>query len=250
MANENTQIDGQLTFDFCLDATNYVCQANAILGGKQALKLNSAKLVRAAIMQIVREDTELKPYIITIPELSKLLNIPKNNLYRDAEDVVDDLIRNPLYIRQEQGKELRWVKIPWVSRCEYNSKFGLYIKLNDELKPFLLNLKQNYTQYQLEEILCMKSTYTIRLYELLQERILTKTLPKEGKNIVLSLQEIRECCGCESKAYTKFPNLKARVIEPAINEINNKTVYKISYTYVKKGRAVIGINFHINTWYH
>ena len=47
------QIEGQLSFDFCLDARNYVVQANTLIGGKQALKLNSAKLIRSAIMQVV-----------------------------------------------------------------------------------------------------------------------------------------------------------------------------------------------------
>ena len=41
-------------------------QANDLIGGKQALKLNSAKLIRAAIMQIVPEDEELNPYIVSI----------------------------------------------------------------------------------------------------------------------------------------------------------------------------------------
>ena len=36
-------IDGQLSFDFSLDKDNYVVQANDLIGGKQALKLNSAK---------------------------------------------------------------------------------------------------------------------------------------------------------------------------------------------------------------
>ena len=77
MGRGGKQIEGQLSFDFCLDTRNYVCQANALVGGKQALKLNSAKLIRAAIMQIVRDDEELKPYIITISELAELLNVPK-----------------------------------------------------------------------------------------------------------------------------------------------------------------------------
>ena len=73
------QLDGQLClFDFCTDSSNYVVQANSLIGGRQALKLNSAKLVRAAIMQVVKEDTELKPYIITIKEFASLLQIDES----------------------------------------------------------------------------------------------------------------------------------------------------------------------------
>ena len=77
-----------------MDARNYVCQANTLVGGKQALKLNSAKLIRAAIMQVVKGDEELKPYIITIKDLSELLGVPASNIYRDIENITDDIIRN------------------------------------------------------------------------------------------------------------------------------------------------------------
>ena len=72
MARGKKQVEGQLSFNFSLDTGNYVVQANDLIGGKQSLKLNSAKLVRAAIMQIIPEDEVLKPYIITIKELSEI----------------------------------------------------------------------------------------------------------------------------------------------------------------------------------
>ena len=250
MARGKKQIEGQLSFDFCLDTRNYVCQANSLVGGKQALKLNSAKLIRAAIMQVVRDDEELKPYIITISELAELLNVPKSNIYRDIDDITDDILNNPVYIREELGKKVRWIKIPWVTRCEYNSDIGVAIKLNDELKPFLINLKDHYTQYTLDSILVMKSVYAIRIYELLQSEIMTRILPRAGTDIELSVETLKECCGCESKAYNTFSNFRNRVIDIAVKEINEKTLYTLSYDYVKKGKSVIGLIFHINMKYH
>lgn len=250
MARGKKQIEGQLSFDFCLDTRNYVCQANSLVGGKQALKLNSAKLIRAAIMQVVRDDEELKPYIITISELAELLNVPKSNIYRDIDDITDDILNNPVYIREDVGKKVRWIKIPWVTRCEYNSDIGVAIKLNDELKPFLINLKDHYTQYTLDSILVMKSVYAIRIYELLQSEIMTRILPRAGTDIELSVETLKECCGCESKAYNTFSNFRNRVIDIAVKEINEKTLYTLSYDYVKKGKSVIGLIFHINMKYH
>lgn len=247
---KNIQIDGQLSFDFCLDTKNYVCQANSLIGGKQALKINSAKIIRAAIMQVVRDDEDLRPYIISVGELAELLNVSKSNIYRDIESIIDDILNNPVYIKEETEKKVRWIKIPWVTRCEYNSNIGIAIKLNDELKPFLLNLKEHYTQYTLDSILVMKSVYAIRIYELLQSKIMTKTLPKEGTDIELSVGTIKECCGCENKAYNTFSNLRNRVIDVAVKEINEKTLYTLSYTYIKKGKSVIGMIFHINMKYH
>lgn len=205
-------------------------------------------------MQIVREDTELKPYIITIAELAKLLNVPKSNIYRDIEDITDDILNNPVYVREESykggSKKVRWIKMPWVTRCEYHSDVGVALKLNDELKPLLLNLRDHYTQYSLDEVLVMKSVYAIRLYELLQSRIMSRVLPKTGTDIELSLDTIKECCGCEGKSYNTFSNLLNRVIDIGVKEINEKTLYTLSYDYVKDGKTVIGLIFHINMKYH
>ena len=249
MARGKNQIDGQLSFDFCLDTRNYVVQANNLIGGKQALKLNSAKLIRSAIMQVVRDDEELKPYIITIKELADLLGVPASNIYRDIESITDDIISNPVYVREEKrGKTIRFIKIPWVTRCEYKADVGVALKLNEELKPFLINLKEHYTQYTLQEILAMKSVYAIRIFEMLQSKVMSKTLPKNGIDIEISVQEIRECCDCEDK-YPAFGNFKSKVIDQAVKEINRVTVFNVEYSYIKKGRSVVAIVFHINMFY-
>lgn len=250
MSRGTKQIEDQLVFDFCLNTRNYVVQANNLIGGKQALKLNSAKLIRSAIMQVVKEDEDLKPYIITIKELSELLGVSSSNIYRDVEDITDDIIKNPVYVREERvGKTVGFIKIPWVTRCEYVSDIGIALKLNEELKPFLVKLKQHYTQYTLQEVLAMKSVYGIRIFELLQSRIMSRLIPKEGTSVKISVQEIRECCGCEEK-YPAFGNFKAKVIDRAVNEINRVTMYQVDYSYIKNGRNIVKIEFHINMRYH
>lgn len=245
MARGKKQIEGQMYFDFCLDTRNYVVQSNELIGGRQALKLNSAKLIRSAIMQVVREDEELKPYVITIKELSELINVPASNLYRDIDAITDDIIKNPVYIREmKNGKTERFVKIPWVEWCEYKADTGVAIKLNERLKPFLLNLKEHYTQYSLQEVLVMKSVYAIRLFEVLNGKVMSRSIPMNGIHVILSVDELRECCSCEDK-YFPFSNLKKKVIDVAVREINRVTLYDLSFTYVKKGKSVEAIDFFI-----
>ena len=249
MARGTKSMPGQLSlFEMDTRADSYVVQANTLIGGKQALKLNSAKLIRAAIMQIDASDKELRTYKISIKELSKLLGISAANLYRDIDDITDDIFKNPVYIRVEDTKKVAWVKIPWVTRCEYHSDMGIAIKLNDELKGLLLDLREKgrYTQYIIETILSMKSVYGIRIFELLLSRVMVKDFPKEGIHVVLSVQEIRECCGCEDK-YSAFSNFKARVLETAVKDIDRGTNYNLSYTYIKQGHAVAAIDFFMKS---
>jgi len=251
---KDEQIDGQMSiFDFCVDASNYVSQSNEVISGKQSLSINAAKLLRSAIMQIKPDDEELKPYIVTIPELAKLLNIPRQDVHRDIDNLTDEIIKNPLYLKQDKDGVTKWVKIPWVSICKYDSEQGVLIQLNEQMKPMLLNLIEqgHYTQYTLDSILTMKSVYAIRLFELIQSKIMIKVLPKHGQYIDLSVEEIRQACDCVDK-FQNFSSFRSKVIDRAIKEINEKTMFRIDYPYsdIRKGKSIIGFRFHINMMYH
>lgn len=245
------ECDGQLSiFDFCSNINNYVVQHNKIIEGRQTLNIKSAKLIRATIMQTVRDDEELKPYVITIADLAKILGLENtSNLYRDIDAITDEIIANPLYIKEETSRKQSWVKIPWVAFCRYDSDVGVVIQLNDALKPYLLGLKNHYTQYPYFEIMNMKCIYSIRISELIQNKIYVQSLPPEGVDIDMTIDEIRIGCNCET-IYLQYAHLKTRVIDKAVEEINERTFYKLSYTPIKKGRPVVGIRFHLTLFYH
>lgn len=78
---------------------------------------------------------------------------------------------------------------------------------------------------------------------------MSRTLPKDGIKIVLSVQEIRECCDCEEK-YPAFGDFKTKVIDRAVKEINRVTMFRAEYSYIKKGRNVTAIEFDVNVCYH
>ncbi len=294
MKKKGLQIDGQICFDLNTNSENYVVQANELIEGKQNLKLNSAKIIRALIMQIRPDDDELKSYVIGIPELSKMLDVRAANLYRDIDSITDDILTNHVAIKdRKQGKfiKIQWVipelskmldvraanlyrdidsitddiltnhvaikdrkqgkfiKIQWVTACAYEKGVGLAVKMNPLLKPFLLNLQAHYTQYELENILAMKSIYAIRIYELIQKEHINKRIPKDGTYIVLTVKEIREACCCENK-YEKISQFKAKVLDVAVREIQRTTAYTISYDCIKKGRTIESIRFFVNLIYH
>ena len=76
-----------------------------------------------------------------------------------------------------------------------------------------------------------------------------KILPKNGVDIIIPVQELRECCGCEDK-YPAFGSFKKKVIDMAVSEINRVTSYVVTFDYLKTGRSVTSIRFHVNMMYH
>lgn len=239
---ERLQIDGQLCFDLNTNADNFVVQANELIEGKQSLKLNSAKIMRALIMQIRPDDDDLKSYVVSVQELARLLRVSPDNLYRDMDEITNDILTNHVAIKDAKSK--KFLKIQWVSACAYEKRVGLAVKMNPMLKPFLLNLKEHYTQYQLENILAMKSVYAIRIYEMLMKEQFIKILPQTGQDVVLSIAAIREACDCEDK-YSKISQFKERVLDIAAKEIERCTTFKIGYDCQKTGRTITHIKFHV-----
>lgn len=248
--NKDSQVSGQLCMDLSpvnMNSEHYVVQSNALLEGKQNLKLNSAKILRSIIMQIKPDDDDFKGYYITIPELSRMLNIGTENLYRNIDSITDDILNNSVAIKDyTQGN---FSKYPWASLCEYKSGSGLMIKMNPLLKPLLLGLKERYTQYQLEDILAMRSVYAIRIYELLQRDQIMRYLPQDGAYIILTVQEIKEACDCEDK-YERISQFKEKVIDVAIKEIVRCTIYNVNYECIKNGRTIEKLRFYVNRKYH
>ena len=110
------------------------------------------------------------------------------------------------------------------------------------MKPYLLQLKENFTRYELIYTLYFKSKYTIRLYELVNS-IHYREL--EEYRSVFSLEELRKALGGET--YTEYRDFKRRVLDVAVNEINAHSDKQVSYTPIKKGRNVVAIELCIQT---
>ena len=123
MPRGTKQIPGQMTIEMCIDRENYIVQANSLIGGRQALGLNAAKLIRAAIMQIKPEEETLQPYFITVKQLAELLEISPDNFYRVVkqdgnkkvhyiDEITDEILENPVFIKDSLASRERWVKGP------------------------------------------------------------------------------------------------------------------------------------------
>ena len=110
------------------------------------------------------------------------------------------------------------------------------------MKPFLLRLKQNYTQYELIWTLHFKSKYSIRLYELIKS---IHYRENEAYTRIFELEELRRLLGAET--YTRFPDFRVKALQVAVDEINEYSDKIIEWKPIKSGRAVSSIEITIRT---
>lgn len=128
----------------------------------------------------------------------------------------------------------------WLSYVEINKKSEkVLIEVDRTIAPYLFNLKEKFTQYQLYNVLAMKSAFSVRIYELLKSYAYQKSK-------IFNIDELKCLLMVDNvKSYTRYPDFRRYVLEIAQNEINRLTDLNISFEPITKGRKVIKIKFTI-----
>ncbi|MCI5164652.1 MAG: RepB family plasmid replication initiator protein [Candidatus Electrothrix sp. GM3_4] len=90
--------------------------------------------------------------------------------------------------------------------------------MDPKLRPYLLNLKSNFLSYDLLVAIRFKSSYTIRIFQLL----LANHRKHKKKIFTFSLGYLRGLFRLEKNQYPLFANFKARILEPARKELEEK----------------------------
>lgn len=219
---------------------NLVVKANALINASYHLTLAEQQLILSAITQVRRDEpiTDEKLYTIAAADLAEMAGF-KGNEYPALESAARKLIRRLIKIREKPNGDgatkPRESEIHWVQRCDYLDDQGaVNIRFGKDILPYLTELKSRFTSYDRKLVAKLTSIYAIRLFELMMEWGGT------GE------QEVEIAWLRKTWADGKYPNirdLKRRVIEPAVADINTNTDYRISVSYRKRGRVVTWATF-------
>lgn len=211
---------------------------------KSALSARQQKIVLYLIAQIEPHDDDFKEYEFKMKDFCHLCGIrccgkAYQEMWQEIENIADIAIKD---VRLPNGwtTMLRWIEKPY-----YEEKKGIVrIRLDKDMKPFLLELKENFTRYELLNILCMKSKYSIRLYDLICSAHYHEL---ETYTNYLELEELRELLNVPEGTYPEFKSLKAKVLDVAVQEIEEFTDKRVTYTVDRYGRAAVGVEMTIST---
>jgi len=223
---------------------NLVVQSNALIEAhyRQEYTVQEQRTVLWLISEIHKEDYLLsknypnKVIRITAKDYADLMEISVRNVYRDAQKIADNLGSKRFTIQTESG----WINFGWISSMEYKNGEGIIeAEISSKILPYILDLKNKFTSFKLENILYLKSSHAIKLYQLLAQYKAIGTRE-------IQISDLRSILGIEnSSTYQLYGNIKSKILEISKREINTKTDLTISYFEVKKGRKVVSIKFKI-----
>ena len=115
------------------------------------------------------------------------------------------------------------------------------LEFSPKLKPYMLQLKEKFTQYQLANILSMKSKYSPRIYEILKCNEF-----KKQKYLEIQISELRKLLKAED-IYPKYNDFKRYILERTQKELNKISDITYNFEEIKTGRKVTKIKFHIKS---
>ena len=115
------------------------------------------------------------------------------------------------------------------------------------MTELFLQLKSNFTRIPIAAVLTMKSKYGIRLFEVICDKLQSNfPYANVATEITLTLEEIRKATGTEKKkTYDRISNLKDRLLNPSLKDIEENADWKIICTDIKRGRKIDAFSLEI-----
>ena len=197
-------------------------------------------------------------YEFKIREYCKICGIDYDNgkNYQDVKATLKKLRDKSMWLTLPDGSE---TTVGWLAKATTNKKSGIAkIKIDEDLAPYLFDLKNKFLSYGLKNILNMKSQYSIRLYELLKSyhdmkigqidrrKAAEKDIAPHETYWTVELDELKKRLMTENvKSYSNFNLFKTKVLVIAQKEINELTDINISFEPITQGRKVVQIRFKV-----
>jgi plasmid replication initiation protein len=186
----------------------------------------------------LRKEQKNTTYELNIRELSELTGKKYNASY--LHKATADMGSRVFEVFTEKTYEQLWM----FQRVKYLLGQGIIeIKLTEDILPYLFDLKENFTSYELASALRLTSKYAKRIYQLCSQ------WKDKGETKRYDLQDFKKMLGLlDEKGNGKIKQigqLREKVLDVAVKQINEHTELHISYSLEKKIRTFKNIVFTV-----
>jgi len=219
---------------------NVVKQNDIVQKARYKLDLVQQKTIMYLISQIdSMKDVEFQEISVSTKDLCEIMGIKYNGkIVKDLKDALQKMSDKSMWV--EMGdKDDTITLMRWLDRVSIKRGTGIVTVRFDELMaPYLLQIKEKFVQYQLVNVLPMKSQYSLRLYELI------KSHETQGKWEV-SLEELKKLLLVEPNTYERYDIFRRRILDTAIVEICNFTDLMVAFIPKRIERKIATLTFEM-----
>lgn len=130
-------------------------------------------------------------------------------------------------------RSVRWI----YEKADTTTAGWVDLKFSPSIAPYLLGIEDAFTKYKLRHAADLRSMYSWRLLEIMAQF-------RDKGLVVVSYDDFCGAMGAPASCVNDAGQLRRRVIEPAVKELQDKNGLKIDWEAVKPaGRKITGFRF-------
>lgn len=217
-----------------------VRQHNAITTARYEMSACEMDIVFYLLSLLRKEDKIGTFYQVKVLDLMALTGRQWN--YQQFQEATSAL-RGREFVFQDDH---RLLQVGLLASAEYLKGEGVIeLEISEKIRPYLIDLKRNFTSFRLQAAFSLTSKYAKRVYQLAsqwKDKTETRVYSLHDFKVMLTLKDPK---GEEPEQYTKVSMLQKFVLDVAVKQINERTELRIGYELVKKGRAFNTIQFSV-----
>jgi plasmid replication initiation protein len=258
-------------------------KSNFLISSVYRASLLENKVLALALTKVRLSDEGRPVATLKTREIKEMMNVTGNAMGTYLKDVATSLAGRTMFIESEDGS---FKCMSLVGVVSYQSGSGtMEIKFEPEIKDYIYDLKANFTMLNIPMMLSFRSGWSYRLYELLVSRAYHSKYDKDNGNVFhikygvselklhLGTVQIKDDKGKinrdiqkelekkdvdydhivndlvheKLKSFDKWCDFKRRVLDVAVDEINEKSDLHVEYELMRSGRGgkIYGIDFEV-----
>jgi plasmid replication initiation protein len=216
-----------------------IFQDNAITTARYSMSALEKNIMYMVMAQLGKNDPADRYYKIVARDLMQRTN--KEIRYAEFKEATSRLREREITILKDNGNVLQ---IGLISSAEYIQGAGVIeIGLDPKIRPYIFELKENFTSFELNMALSLNSKFSKRLYEMLAQFRSTGILRVSVMELKERLKLVDAKTGEEQ--YEKWSAFEKYVIKVAQKELEKHTDITFDYKLKKTGKRFTDIVFQI-----
>lgn len=190
------------------------------------------------LLSKLRKDDTSGVYDIVVKELGEITG--KKYAYNYLRKATEGMGSRMFEVLTENSYNQIWM----FQHIKYMTGEGrIEVKLSESIRPYLFDLKDNFTSFELLSALRLTSKHAKRIYTLCSR---WKDLGETKKFSLLDFKKMLGLVDAKGKEeYEEITMFKKKVLDVAVKQINEHTDLSISYSLEKQGRAFKNVVFAV-----
>jgi plasmid replication initiation protein len=224
-------------------ADRKVNMANAVTRAAHGLTLPEKRFIAAALAKTDSTDArglmdqQMQTVKLSAMEYAETFGISLDAAYQQLQAGAEELQKPKVVVEHPTRRGMVREVRAWVITGKYAKGEGtVEVRWHPDLVPFLFGLRTEFTTYKLRHAAAFRSIYSWRLFECL------KSWQGVG-HYSPSIEDFQDVMEATPTARANFKELRLRIIEPAVKELQEKNGLIVKWSPVNAGRKVIGLRF-------